>query len=77
MKKAIKGWGQHHKQAMQEMHRSKEGGFLRRRQEVIMAGISYNSKVYWQNYFVRQSHEIGERNRNAFKDRIAQYKKSK
>jgi hypothetical protein len=77
MKKAIEGWGRHQQQAMQELHRSNEGGFIRRRQEVIMAGISYNSMFHWQNYFVRQAHAIDQRNRNIFKERIAQYKANK
>eukprot|EP00545_Synedropsis_sp_CCMP1620_P008035 CAMPEP_0119015590 /NCGR_PEP_ID=MMETSP1176-20130426/11272_1 /TAXON_ID=265551 /ORGANISM="Synedropsis recta cf, Strain CCMP1620" /LENGTH=208 /DNA_ID=CAMNT_0006968897 /DNA_START=85 /DNA_END=711 /DNA_ORIENTATION=+ len=73
VRSALKGWGKHHKIAMKELERTTNGGFLRRRQEVIMAGVGYQSSFQVRSYFEHQSHEIGVRARDDFKTRIAQY----
>lgn len=76
LKNALKFYSRHHKRAMKELHRSKEGGFFRRRQEAIMAGASFQSMLYWENYFSKKSSEIGERLKKERRDRKAEWKQA-
>lgn len=73
VRKALREFSHHQKQVMKEVARSKNGGFLRRRQEIIMAGVSFNSTYYWQDYFSRKASLISERATNECKRRVSLY----
>jgi len=74
--KARKGFHEHHKQIMEELHRTMNGGGLRRRQEIFMAGIGYSSIAYIQEYIDRKSSAIGERTMKEYRERISHYTSS-
>lgn len=50
--------GSHMKQVRKELTKSKDGGYLRRRQEALVAGMSGTSLAYAHEFFERQATAI-------------------
>jgi hypothetical protein len=71
--RARKSYAGHRKLIKSELKKTQDGGFLRRKQEMVMGSVSYMSRGYWMDYLDKKSSAISNRAKEEIQRKLASF----